>query len=241
MFRMRSFVERGVAKGMTCRSQMAQAIRDLGSNSGRGMATVQAAVIAYFESHTISKFIAYSMATGNWSTTPHSNHSAGNSMAAAVAVKTGVLQQLTNFNASSVLSHVRRVCTPLDRVGRGSRPRQLHPSHLGYLCPVLGEPLATTKLLPSIGNTRGTSVWPHRPSVCTDNHILCIATQAQGIRPLLPGHVPAVRHGLPCFPRCSRGGHPGGRRHSRRVRPGGPIRPPQRGDSGKLQGPAGCG
>jgi hypothetical protein len=64
-------------------------------------------------------------------------------MAAAVAVKTGVLQQLTlraavigcvtpasppNFNAASVLSHARRVCTPLDRVGRGSRPRQLHPS-----------------------------------------------------------------------------------------------------------------
>ena len=49
-------------------------------------------------------------------------------MAAVVAVKTGVLQQLTNFNVASVLSHIRRVCTPLDRVGRGSRPRQLHSS-----------------------------------------------------------------------------------------------------------------
>ena len=34
------------------------------------------------------------------------------------------------------LPHIRRVCTPLDRVGRGSRPRQLHPSHYGFLCPV---------------------------------------------------------------------------------------------------------
>jgi DNA-directed RNA polymerase II subunit RPB2 len=76
------------------------------------------------------------LGTGNWSTGVHGTHSAGNSMAAAVAVKTGVLQQLTNFNVVSVLSHIRRVCTPLDRVGRGSRPRQLHPSHYGYLCPL---------------------------------------------------------------------------------------------------------
>jgi hypothetical protein len=36
------------------------------------------------------------MSTGNWSTGPHGSHNAGNSMAAAVAVKTGVLQQLTH-------------------------------------------------------------------------------------------------------------------------------------------------
>jgi hypothetical protein len=36
------------------------------------------------------------MSTGNWSTGPHGGgHAAGNSMAAAVAVNTGVLQQLT--------------------------------------------------------------------------------------------------------------------------------------------------
>ena len=122
--------ERGLAKGMTCRSQMALAVRDLSSSPGRSMATIQSAIVGYFESHTITKYIAYSMSTGNWSTGIHGNHSTGNSMAAAVAVKTGVLQQLTNFNMVSVLSHIRRVCTPLDRVGRGSRPRQLHLSHI---------------------------------------------------------------------------------------------------------------
>ena len=55
-------------------------------------------------------------------------HNLGNSLE-------GFLQS-PNFNMTSVLSHIRRVCTPLDRVGRGSRPRQLHPSHYGYLCPV---------------------------------------------------------------------------------------------------------
>ena len=129
---------------MTCRSQMAIAVRDLANNPGRSMAIIQSAIVGYFESHTITKYISYSgrvlpvtlwamfssaMSTGNWSTGMHGNHSAGNSMAAAVAVKTGVLQQLTNFNVVSVLSHIRRVCTPLDRVGRGSRPRQLHLSH----------------------------------------------------------------------------------------------------------------
>ena len=99
LFRVRAFVERGLAKGMTCNSEMARAVRDLRASPGRNMATVQAAVIAYFESHTISKFIAYSMATGNWSTSPHVGRNAGNSMAAAVAVKTGVLQQLTDFAA----------------------------------------------------------------------------------------------------------------------------------------------
>lgn len=59
-----------------------------------------------------------------------------NMMAAAVAVKTGIIQQMTSMNQLAIESHIRRVCTPLDRVGRGSRPRQLHISHYGYLCPV---------------------------------------------------------------------------------------------------------
>lgn len=96
-YRMRSYVERRLAKDMTCRSQIALAVRDLGANPGRNMAIIQAAIVAYYESHTISKFIAYCMSTGNWSMTPHTAHNTGNSMAAAVAVKTGVLQQLTNF------------------------------------------------------------------------------------------------------------------------------------------------
>ena len=48
--------ERGLAKGMTCRSQMALAVRDLSSSPGRSMATIQSAIVGYFESHTITKF-----------------------------------------------------------------------------------------------------------------------------------------------------------------------------------------
>ena len=66
-------IKSGLAqKGMTCRSQMAMAVRDLNANPGRSMATIQSApgssiinghpplIVAYFESHTITKFIAYS-------------------------------------------------------------------------------------------------------------------------------------------------------------------------------------
>ena len=44
--------------------------------------------------------------------------------------KTGVIQQLTCMNLISVMSHIRRVCTPLDRVGRGSKPHTVIFFHL---------------------------------------------------------------------------------------------------------------
>ena len=53
LFRMRGFVERGLAKGMTCRSQMALAVRELHQQPGRSMATIQAAIVSYFDSHTV--------------------------------------------------------------------------------------------------------------------------------------------------------------------------------------------
>ena len=116
--------ERNLAKAMTCRSQLAQAIRDLPNNTPRSMASIQSSIVSYFEAHQISKFIAYAMSTGNWSMNSHPGHASGNSMATAVAIKTGVIQQLTSMNQLAIQSHIRRVCTPLDRVGRGSRPRR---------------------------------------------------------------------------------------------------------------------
>jgi DNA-directed RNA polymerase II subunit RPB2 len=113
-------------------------------------------------------------------------------MAAAVAVKTGVLQQLTNFNMVSVLSHIRRVCTPLDRVGRGSRPRQLHPSHYGYLCPP-GECIHQIVHCPSLVET------PEGPACGL------IKAFALGARVTLsPNHVPASagRHMPKAYSHC---------------------------------------
>ena len=58
LFRMRGFVERGLAKGMTCRSQMALAVRELHQQPGRSMATIQAAIVSYFDSHTIRVYFS---------------------------------------------------------------------------------------------------------------------------------------------------------------------------------------
>lgn len=50
--------------------------------------------------------VMYAMSTGNWSTQP--THGSGNMMAAAVAVKTGIIQQITSTNQLAIQSHIRR-------------------------------------------------------------------------------------------------------------------------------------
>ena len=104
---MRSFVERNVAKTMTCKSSMASAVReacigDDANKKGRAMGIIQSAIVAYFETYHITRFmrcllcgqqtavsVMYAMTTGNWST--QTSHSSGNMVAQAVAVKTGII------------------------------------------------------------------------------------------------------------------------------------------------------
>ena len=164
LYRMRGFVERNLAKAMTCNSQLAQAVRDLPNNVPKSVASVQASVISYFEAHQISKFIAYAMSTGNWSTNAHPGHAMGNSMAAAVAIKTGVIRPKPCFGGSKTWypttdqyePAVRPVSHPagVHTVGPGGswiaapssgHPSccarmdarvELHVSHYGFLCPV---------------------------------------------------------------------------------------------------------
>ena len=108
----------------------------------------------------VSKFIGYAMTTGNWSTQP--THGNGNMMAAAVAVKTGIIQQVTSMNQLSIQPpHTDRcsVCGGTNRTSVACAPRwtvwavaaspdscslgvpvsgmrRPHTSHYGYLCPV---------------------------------------------------------------------------------------------------------
>jgi DNA-directed RNA polymerase beta subunit len=146
---MRGYVEHGLAKGMACRSHVSNTARELPANQARRIASIQTAIVSYFVSHSITKKVQYAMSTGNWNTGNPGGHASGNSMAALVANKTGVIQQLTHFNASSILSHIRRVCTPLDRVGRGSMPRDLQVSHYGFLCPVCHHASIGRSLVPA--------------------------------------------------------------------------------------------
>lgn len=85
-----------------------------------------------FASHSITRSVMYSMQTGNWNL--QATGSVYNSNGSCQ--RTGVVQLLSRFNVVTTLSHLRRVNTPLERVGKVSKPRALHISHYGYLCPV---------------------------------------------------------------------------------------------------------
>jgi DNA-directed RNA polymerase II subunit RPB2 len=76
------------------------------------------------DSNIITSGMKYSLATGNWS---------GNRKTAAG--KTGVSQVLGRLTFASTLSHLRRLNSPVGRDSKLVRPRQLHNTHWGMVCP----------------------------------------------------------------------------------------------------------
>ena len=50
-------------------------------------------------------------------------------------VKTGVAQALNRLTYASTVSHLRRVNCPTGREGKNPKPRQLHNTHWGMICP----------------------------------------------------------------------------------------------------------
>eukprot|EP00936_MAST-01D_sp_MAST-1D-sp1_P001586 g1586.t1 len=75
------------------------------------------------KSSTITKGLKYSLATGNWGADQKNIQ------------KAGVSQVLNRLTYSSMLSHLRRMNTPMDKGGKNAKPRQLHNSHWGMVCP----------------------------------------------------------------------------------------------------------
>jgi DNA-directed RNA polymerase II subunit RPB2 len=72
----------------------------------------------------VTNGLKYSLATGNW----------GDQKKAASA-KAGVSQVLNRYTYASTLSHLRRTNTPVGRDGKLAKPRQLHNTHWGLVCP----------------------------------------------------------------------------------------------------------
>lgn len=79
---------------------------------------------AALKSKIISNGLKYSLATGNWGI-----------QSGAGAPKAGVSQVLNRLTYASTLSHLRRLNTPLSKQGKSAKPRQLHSTHWGYICP----------------------------------------------------------------------------------------------------------
>ncbi|KAL6072260.1 DNA-dependent RNA polymerase II [Balamuthia mandrillaris] len=73
--------------------------------------------------HTITNGLKYSLATGNWASTR------------SASAKSGVSQVLNRLTFASTLSHLRRLNTPIGREGKLAKPRQLHNTHWGMVCP----------------------------------------------------------------------------------------------------------
>ena len=91
------------------------------------------------KSKTITYGLKYALATGNWGASSRgiiatrdcflfSLHNTG-------PTKTGVAQVLNRLTFSSTLSHLRRLNTPIGREGKLAKPRQLHNTHWGMICP----------------------------------------------------------------------------------------------------------
>jgi DNA-directed RNA polymerase II subunit RPB2 len=72
---------------------------------------------------TITQGLRYSLATGNWGVQGDAN------------IKPGVAQALNRLTFASTLSHLRRINCPTGREGKNPKPRQLHNSQWGVVCP----------------------------------------------------------------------------------------------------------
>ena len=78
----------------------------------------------FIDKKIITQGMKYALATGNW----------GQNRIGQV-LKTGVAQVLQRLTFMSSLSHLRRLNTPLQKTGKITKPRQLHNTHWGMLCP----------------------------------------------------------------------------------------------------------
>ncbi|OKL58442.1 DNA-directed RNA polymerase II subunit RPB2 [Talaromyces atroroseus] len=73
---------------------------------------------------TLTGGLKYALATGNWG-----------EQKKAMSSKAGVSQVLSRYTYASTLSHLRRTNTPIGRDGKIAKPRQLHNTHWGLVCP----------------------------------------------------------------------------------------------------------
>ncbi|KAJ2001236.1 DNA-dependent RNA polymerase II [Coemansia thaxteri] len=74
--------------------------------------------------NTITSGLRYALATGNWG-----------EQKKAMQARAGVSQVLNRYTFASTLSHLRRCNTPIGRDGKIAKPRQLHNTHWGLVCP----------------------------------------------------------------------------------------------------------
>jgi DNA-directed RNA polymerase beta subunit len=80
-------------------------------------------VASAVDQNIITRDLRYALATGNWGANKKAT------------TKTGVSQVLHRLTFMSTLSHLRRVSIGIARDGKIAKPRQLHNTHWGFVCP----------------------------------------------------------------------------------------------------------
>lgn len=106
------------------RQQLRKLMKDVKANARR---TVNSGgkvdLNSIVKSSIITNGLKYALATGNWNS------------ASGTPTKTGVSQVLNRLTFASSLSHLRRLNSPIGREGKLAKPRQLHNTHWGMICP----------------------------------------------------------------------------------------------------------
>tara|TARA_B100001013_G_scaffold13814_1_gene8045 strand:+ start:872 stop:4360 length:3489 start_codon:yes stop_codon:yes gene_type:complete len=122
-------------------------------------------VTKLIKSSTIENGFKFSLATGNWN------------IKAGINKKVGVAQVLNRLTYSATLSHLRRLNTPIDRSGKLVKPRQLHNTHIGILCPSEtpeGQSVGIVKNLALTANiTIGSTIEPIK-QILLDNDLILV-------------------------------------------------------------------
>ncbi|KAK8798853.1 hypothetical protein WA158_007937, partial [Blastocystis sp. Blastoise] len=145
------------------------------ANDTKGNGTVK--ILGGLKSKTITSGLQYAFATGNWGDR-NSNKQ----------VSAGVSQALNRLTFSSSLSHLRRLKTPMDTSGKQTKPRQLHNTQWGMLCP------AETPEGGSCGIVKNLALLSYISTGRTPTRILEIL-QEHGIEDLeeiQPSHIPRL-------------------------------------------------
>ncbi|KXS19791.1 DNA-dependent RNA polymerase II second largest subunit [Gonapodya prolifera JEL478] len=81
-------------------------------------------MVSAVQHQIITRGLQFSLATGNWGEQRKMMQS-----------RAGVSQVLNRYTYASTLSHLRRLNSPIGREGKLAKPRQLHNTHWGMVCP----------------------------------------------------------------------------------------------------------
>jgi len=84
--------------------------------------TQQSTIGDLFKSSFMTTGLQYALSTGNWGSDKQ-------------AIKTGVSQVLNRLSYLSSLSHLRRLSSSGGKTGKLTKPRHLHNTHWGLICP----------------------------------------------------------------------------------------------------------